>query len=239
VTRPLDERPHATARSALTEPLRHDQDHRQRRGDHGEQRVRQATGADPTRTRQKPGRTSQERPPQGDPRLGAGIGEDVGAVAERTTSGGRRPKPTDDRGEYGGEAGKQPTGRERVAHTAVAGEQREGDQGEAQHRGEGGEGEVATGKPPAPMHARAEPVGVWQPGAPEGTGARGSGFERLQLERPRGSHGRGDADKLVGGAAHAKQANCAAGQLRVTSPSRPCKLFRQRDGNQADELEAG
>jgi hypothetical protein len=59
----LDERPRVDGPSVLAEPLHHDQGQRQRCGDHGEQRVRQAAGADPTRTWQKPGRPPRERPP--------------------------------------------------------------------------------------------------------------------------------------------------------------------------------
>ena len=124
-----------------------------------------------------------------------------------------------------------------MARPPVASEQREDNQRQPQHRSERGEGQVAAGGPPAPMHPRAEAVGVGQPGAPNRPGGRGGGFERLQLERPRRRHGTGDAGQLVGGVAHAQQANRAVGQFPDTSPSRPSKLFRHRHGHPADELE--
>jgi hypothetical protein len=176
--------------------------HRQHARDHGEQRVRQAAGPYPKRPRRKPGRPPRERPPQRDPRRGAGVGQDVGAVAERTAGGGRRPSPADDCGKQGGETGDQPAGGQRVAYPAVAGEQREGDQRHAHHGAEGGDRRVAPGESTTPVDARAEPVGVRQPGTPDGAQASGAGLDSVEVEGSRRRNRAGRADQLMGGVSH-------------------------------------
>jgi hypothetical protein len=220
------------------EPLQHNHCHRHGRGRHGQQRLTQAARPDPQRPRQNADAPVRHRPPQANPGRGGGVGQHMGAVAAPTAGGDGGAHLADHRSQEGTDHGQQRAGGERMGQAAVASEQREDNQRQPPHRAEGGERRVAMSEPPAPMDARAEAVGVGQPRAPVGPGGCSGGFERLQVERPRRRYGPGDADKLVGGVAHAQQANRAAGQFRATSPSRPCKLVCRRDGNPADELDA-
>jgi hypothetical protein len=220
------------------ERLRHNQRHRHRGGSGRQQGLTQTARPDPDQPRQKPHAPPRHRPPQTNPGRRAGVGQHMGAVAAPTTAGHRRPQPADRRGQEGSDHAEQPAGGHRMAQPPVPSEQRDDNKRQPQHRADGCESPVAAGEPPAPMHARAETVGVGQPRAPDGPGGHGGKFERLQLERPRRRYGTGDADQLMGGAAHAQQANRDAGQFPATSPSRPSKPFGQRHDKPVDELDA-
>lgn len=170
----------------------------------------------------------------------------MGAVAERTAGGGRRPSPADDRGKQRGETGEQPAGGQRVADPAMAGEQREDNQGHAQHSPQGGDGQVAPGEPTTPVDARAEPVGVRQPGTPDGAEGSGAALESVEFEGSRRRDRAGRADQLMGGVSHPNQANRATGRLPGTRKAQACGAPAQASPRWSpdavrspDELETG